>query len=112
MDAIDAVQGSCGRRGNEADFVPKQDPLIVNMPILLRNNTLDSPTRTHQAGGSGKKEAYLAAHRRIASRRPRGYSLSMSTVIGETFAKVWERTIQPNQADLPPDAARYFLKLH
>ena len=35
----------------------------------------------------------------------------MSTVIGESFAEVWERTIQPAQTDLPPDAARYFLKL-
>ena len=35
----------------------------------------------------------------------------MSTAIGESFAEVWERTIQPGQADLPPDAARYFLKL-
>ena len=35
----------------------------------------------------------------------------MSMVIDESFAQVWERTIQPGQADLPPDAARYFLKL-
>jgi hypothetical protein len=31
--------------------------------------------------------------------------------IDETFAEVWECTIQPSQGDLPPDAARYFLKL-
>jgi hypothetical protein len=35
----------------------------------------------------------------------------MSTVIVESFAEVWERTIQPGQTDLPPAAARYFLKL-
>ena len=35
----------------------------------------------------------------------------MSPVIADSFATVWERTIQPGQADLPPDAARYFLKL-
>ena len=32
-------------------------------------------------------------------------------VVDETFAEVWERTVQPGQADLPPEAARYFLKL-
>ena len=35
----------------------------------------------------------------------------MSMVTDESFAEVWERTIRPDQADLPPDAARYFLKL-
>jgi len=35
----------------------------------------------------------------------------MSISTGESFAGVLERTIQPGQADLPPDAARYFLKL-
>jgi hypothetical protein len=35
----------------------------------------------------------------------------MSMVIGEGFAEIWERTIQPSQADLPPEAARYFLQL-
>lgn len=35
----------------------------------------------------------------------------MSMVIGESLAEVWERTVQPDQADLPPEAARYFLKL-
>ena len=35
----------------------------------------------------------------------------MSKVVEENFAEVWERTIQPGQADLTPDAARYFLKL-
>ena len=35
----------------------------------------------------------------------------MSKVAEENFAEVWERTIQPGQADLTPDAARYFLKL-
>jgi hypothetical protein len=35
----------------------------------------------------------------------------MSMVVDESFAQVWERTVQPGQADLPPDAARYFLKL-
>jgi len=35
----------------------------------------------------------------------------MSMAIDESFAEVWERTIQPGQGDLPPDAARYFLKL-
>lgn len=33
-------------------------------------------------------------------------------IIGEEFANVWERTIQPGQADLPPEAARYFLKMN
>jgi hypothetical protein len=36
----------------------------------------------------------------------------MSTVIEESLAEVWERTIQPSLANLPPDAARYFLTLH
>ncbi len=35
----------------------------------------------------------------------------MDMVIGESFVSVWERTIKPDQADLPSDAARYFLKL-
>jgi hypothetical protein len=35
----------------------------------------------------------------------------MSLVVGETFAQVWERTIQPGQPDLPPGAARFFLDL-
>ena len=35
----------------------------------------------------------------------------MSMVIGETFAEVWERTVQPSEANLPPEAARFFLKL-
>jgi hypothetical protein len=32
-------------------------------------------------------------------------------VISEEFAEVWERTLQSGQADLPPEAARYFLKI-
>ena len=40
-----------------------------------------------------------------------GYIFAMSMVIDESFAEVWERTIQSGQADLPPDAARYFLTL-
>ena len=35
----------------------------------------------------------------------------MSMVVGEIFAEVWERTVRPDQPDLPPDAARYFLAL-
>lgn len=35
----------------------------------------------------------------------------MNIVIGDGFAEVWERTIRPGQAGLPPDAARYFLEL-
>src|SRR3989442_11043146 len=35
----------------------------------------------------------------------------MSTSTGDSFAGVLERALQPGQADLPPDAARYFLKL-
>lgn len=35
----------------------------------------------------------------------------MNVASDETFAEVWERTIQPNEGDLPADAARYFLKL-
>jgi hypothetical protein len=35
----------------------------------------------------------------------------MSIVIAESFAEVWERTIQPRHTDLPPGAAEYFLKL-
>lgn len=35
----------------------------------------------------------------------------MSMVIAEGFAEVWERMIQSGHADLPPEAARYFLKL-
>jgi hypothetical protein len=33
-------------------------------------------------------------------------------VIGDEFAEVWERTLQSNLADLPPEAARYFLKMN
>ena len=33
-------------------------------------------------------------------------------VIGEEFAEVWERTLQVGQTDIPPEAARYFLKMH
>ena len=35
----------------------------------------------------------------------------MSMVKVESFAEVLERTVQPGKADLPPDAARYFLEL-
>lgn len=35
----------------------------------------------------------------------------MSTVLEKSFAEVWERTVQPTQTSLPPDAARYFLQL-
>jgi hypothetical protein len=35
----------------------------------------------------------------------------MSELTVESFAEVWERTVQPDEADMPPDAARYFLKL-
>jgi hypothetical protein len=35
----------------------------------------------------------------------------MGVVIDESFAEVWERTIQPGEGDLPADAARYFLNL-
>ena len=35
----------------------------------------------------------------------------MSTATEHSFAEVWERTIQPGQASLTPDAARYFLQL-
>lgn len=36
----------------------------------------------------------------------------MSTVLEEkSFAEVWERTVQPKQTSLPPEAARYFLQL-
>ena len=35
----------------------------------------------------------------------------MSTANEHSFAEVWERTIQPGQAGLTPDAARYFLQL-
>jgi hypothetical protein len=35
----------------------------------------------------------------------------MSKVIDEGFAEVWERTLQTGEVDLPPEAARYFLKL-
>jgi hypothetical protein len=36
----------------------------------------------------------------------------MSTAIEHSFAELRERTIQPDRADLTPDAARYFLQLH
>jgi len=32
-------------------------------------------------------------------------------LLDESMANVLERTLQPEQADLPPDAARYFLRL-
>jgi hypothetical protein len=35
----------------------------------------------------------------------------MSMVIGEEFAEIWERAIQPGQANLAPEAARYFLNM-
>jgi hypothetical protein len=35
----------------------------------------------------------------------------MSMVSDENFAEVLERTIKPEQADLPQEAARYFLEL-
>lgn len=35
----------------------------------------------------------------------------MSLVVEEDFSSVWERTIQPTERGLTPDAARYFLKL-
>jgi hypothetical protein len=35
----------------------------------------------------------------------------MSFVSEDNFAAVWERTIEPSQRNLPPDAARYFLNL-
>jgi len=35
----------------------------------------------------------------------------MSTIIGQDFSIVWERTVQPDEAGLPPEAARYFLGL-
>lgn len=35
----------------------------------------------------------------------------MSMVMYKSFADVWERTITPGHAGLPPDAAKYFLKL-
>ena len=36
----------------------------------------------------------------------------MSMLTGESFAEVLERTVEPGKADLPPEAARYFLELH
>jgi hypothetical protein len=33
-------------------------------------------------------------------------------VIDEEFSEVWERTLQAGKADLPPEAVRYFLKMH
>ena len=38
-----------------------------------------------------------------------GMLFSMSMVVAENFAEVWERTVQPEQADLPAEAAQYFL---
>jgi hypothetical protein len=35
----------------------------------------------------------------------------MNLVLEESFAGVWERTIQPGERSLTPDAARYFLTL-
>jgi hypothetical protein len=35
----------------------------------------------------------------------------MNKLIESNFAEVWERTLHLSQGDLPPDAARYFLKL-
>jgi len=35
----------------------------------------------------------------------------MSMVVENSFAEVWERIIQPNEADLSPEAARYLLSL-
>ena len=35
----------------------------------------------------------------------------MNTLVDEGLAEVWERMIKPGQADLPHEAARYFLKL-
>src|SRR2546430_11186422 len=47
----------------------------------------------------------------LANPAQKAYVSNMSTAAAESFAEVWERTIQSGKADLPPDAARYFLKL-
>ena len=47
----------------------------------------------------------------VVDREIARYLWAMSMAIDETFGEVWERVIQPGQADLPPDAARYFLTL-
>ena len=35
----------------------------------------------------------------------------MSTIVDQDFSTVWERTVRPDEADLPPGAAEYFLGL-
>lgn len=35
----------------------------------------------------------------------------MSTIVDQDFSTVWERTVQPDETDLPPEAAEYFLDL-
>src|SRR6266446_5770419 len=47
----------------------------------------------------------------VAAQQVTRYIDAVSTMTAESFAGVWERTIRPGQADLPPEAARYFLKL-
>jgi hypothetical protein len=47
----------------------------------------------------------------LVGRALRGYGCAMSLVLEENFAGVWERTIQPEERGLTPDAARYFMSL-
>ena len=47
----------------------------------------------------------------IAASCEGAYISAMSSMVDEGFAEVWEWTIKPDQADLTPEAARYFLKL-
>ncbi len=35
----------------------------------------------------------------------------MSTIVEQDFSTVWERIVQPDESDLPPQAAEYFLRL-
>lgn len=47
----------------------------------------------------------------LVRRDSKGYISTMHLVLEENFAGVWERTIQPGERSLTPDAARYFLTL-
>lgn len=48
---------------------------------------------------------------RVVIGRATRYLPAMSIVMDNSFAEVWERTVQPGTADFTPDAARYFLRL-
>src|SRR5262245_1709905 len=79
--------------------------IFSNRVLLITPNLQSQPDyvkRNRRRTESGKCELLQGRLR---------YKFS-TMVISEEFAEVWERTLQSGQADLPPEAARYFLKMH